>query len=207
MWRLAAHGTQPGDPHGVLVIWSLFQRLTNHMWHLMAIPNAPHDFLRIRVIPYRGRPLILPDGTTIRSGTPVAELHVNNDAILRFQSRREMSLVSASRQDFRCLSKWLADADPGHEVKALFGITLLGPLAARLGFVRVDHNAPIKKRLDRMFMHGLLMLYSVEGLRRMSRGLHLQDFPQEIWMSRHELMRRYGDAVPRGEAPKPAPAA
>jgi hypothetical protein len=118
----------------------------------------------------------------------VCELHCDNDAILNF-SRQSSSIYAAGRGELIAIANWVRQSESG--VKAIFGVTLLGAAAARLGFYRRAMR-PRGARARRLFMNGLLALYSIDGVARLKRGGTLSAWPQEIWMSHAELLRRYG---------------
>ena len=203
LWKVMAHGTEPGNPRGLLLAWPRWEHFAHSMWPTAAIPGAPYDLLRVRLVPYEGESLALPDATEIRPGTIVGELHCNNQAILQLVSRGEVNPYRAAREDLRCLARWIAQPGFDINVRAFRGITLLANAAARLGFSVRPRPVTLRRRLDRMFMTGLLMLYTVDGLTRIDKGSTVRSYPQEVWMSRRELLRRYGTrgAIERGGAP------
>ena len=65
-------------------------------------------------------------------------------------------------------------------VAAFRGVTLLGPGARRLGFTVCERPLTIRRRFERIFFAGLLLLYSGDGLKRIEYGSTLSSYPGEV---------------------------
>jgi YkoP domain len=145
------------------------------------------------VTAYNGRPIDLPDSTRVDIGAMVCELHCNNGALLNF-SRKGCDIYTAGRSELKAIADWVIQSDI--YVEAIFGMTLLCAAAERLGFHLRKLPPSRRARADRLFMNGMLALYSIDGVARLRRGHILDALPREIWMSRAELLRRYGSPRP-----------
>ena len=194
MWRMIGHGTGPGEAHGLLVVWPQWENLAHHVWPVTDIPGAPYGTIQVRLMPYRGTPLTLRDGTKIERGTLISELHCNNRIVFDLVSRGTANPYRAAREDLRALARWMADADMAAEVRACYGFTMLAAAAERLGFSLRECEPGMRRKFNRVFMTGLLLIYTRDGLARLNKGRTLNSYPQEVWMSRGELLRRYSEA-------------
>ena len=158
-----------------------------------AIPNAPYGLLHIHLGRYHGPPITLPDGTAVRRGAWITELHFDNrrmSAAARTASAFQFTRMIA--EDMQALAAWASAPGPVARSVAVMGITLIGRAAPRLGFTVRERPVTIKTRLDRFFMDGLMAIYNPDGVRRLGRGTTYGAYPMEVWMSRAELLRRYG---------------
>jgi len=194
LFRIIAHGTQPGQPRGPFLAWPGWEYIAHRLWPTMGIPNAPYGLLRMRLKPYRGKPLVLPDGAGIKKSALVGELHCNNPALLHLVLRHRVNPYRACREDLHCLAAtWVAKDPSGMRVQAFFGRTMLAVGAARMGFAVRDLKKSWWLALERFFMIGLLLLYTNGGLDRLTRGTTVASYPKEVWISRHQLIKLYGD--------------
>ncbi|MBX5455269.1 MAG: MFS transporter [Thermogemmatispora sp.] len=192
LWLLARE-THAGEAQGIMRFWTFWERLSLAVLRIQPVPAAPYGLFRARLTRYHGRrPLVLPDGTRIDHGDRLMELHFANrrlrDAALRSSP---WELLRMMRADLRALAAWL-QTPACAEVRAVYGVTLLGQAAPRLGFSLRERPRNLWSRADRIFMTGLLLLYHPQGRARLARGTTYGRYPTEVWMSRSELLRRYG---------------
>jgi hypothetical protein len=192
-WRIVAHGAHPGEPGGLLTGWWVWEQIAKRLWPTFVPPDSSYGLLRIRISKFHGRPVDLADSIHIKRGALICEVHCDNSALLAFASQN-IDVYEAGRSELTALANWVIRSKI--HVEALYGVTLLGAAAARLGFYRRAMSAARRARADRLYMNGLLALYSHDGVSRLERGRTLQALPQEIWMSRAELLRRYGPNAP-----------
>jgi hypothetical protein len=178
-----------------LRVWPLWERLARRIWPTVPIPNAPHGVLDVYFGRYHGEPVVLPDGTPIRPGDRVIEIHTNNLLVLDAVRSSRWRILPAMAGDLRALAAWVTQPDFAPDVQAIYAVTVLGRGAAWLGFHLRDRPPGPRARLDRLFMAGLLAIYTSEGFERLSHGKTFGPYPQEIWMSRAELLRRYGETT------------
>jgi hypothetical protein len=140
---------------------------------------------------YRGRPVDLPDGTHVAPSDPILELHLNNRALAAGAERSPFELLVLLEGDLTALAAWAATPQ-SPPFRALHGVTLLSRAAPRLGFTLRPRRVTLYAWFERFFMTGLLALYHVRGVERLTHGGTYGAYPQEVWMTRAELTRRYG---------------
>jgi len=185
-----------GRARGLLRVWPLWEGLAHRLWPTMDIPGARHGLLSLHFTRYRGRTFVLPDGAMMRHGDPICELHMNNHAFLRAlgeaSGAERWAIVPIFRDDLRSLAAWIRSDRPPPRIKAIVGRTVLGRGAVRLGFTMRPRGGSLLSLFDRLFLDGLLILYTPEGQERMRIGKTVRDDSADAWMSITELLRRYG---------------
>ena len=193
-WRFIAGRSGGGRARGLLLMWRLWERFASWRWQAPPIPGAPHGVFRLRFTTYRGEPVELPDGTQIMPGDPVGEFHINNRVLAEISQSSRWELLPRSRDDLRALARWTQLPEFPSGIEAFFGITLLSRPALRLGMVIRPRPVTLYRRFERLYMSGLMLLYSHEGQERYNRGDTREMYAEEVWLSKRELLRRYGDS-------------
>jgi hypothetical protein len=190
-WSALSRGCRHGQARGLMTAWLRWERISRQLWPLQPIAAAPHGLLRIAPKRYRGPRLRLPDGDTLERGDWIAELHCENVAIVACVNRRLINRYRACREDLAALARWLRDSPDGARIKGVCGVTLLWPAAHRLGFVVAERSGRLRNHLDRIYMGGLLLIYSSDGPTRAQLGRTLDRYPRMVWLSRSDLIRLY----------------
>jgi hypothetical protein len=138
---------------------------------------------------------VLNDGSEIKIGDTIIELHLNN---AWFRRRRNLQLSASQslreflgcfEQDLRILAHQIPSGTFG-DITALHGSTLLYVAAKRLGFQVDELPDSLWKKGARFYMAGLMQVYHLRGdrvlgLREKTREL------KEIWLSRAALLAKY----------------
>ncbi len=173
----------PRYPVGTLTAWRLWEKFTD--WRDRPVPVREGSLLRYALRRHSGPNLVLSDGTEVRRGDLIAELHLENQELYRRLSTdgeaAPWRLLRNAHQDLAALDGILPAG-----VVAVHGLTLVHPAARRLGFeVRPLPESP-GSRLVRFFMMGLLAIYHPRGIHRV-QSITERDRPAEVWLSRRRL--------------------
>jgi len=183
-------------PRFVLMFWPLADRLLRAVRHIKPLIADDSGIIRFNVGHYKGPARVLNDGTEVKGGDTIVEVHLNNDW---FKRRRNLNLgapqsarafLGCYAQELCILARQVASGTFG-EIVALRGITLLGVAARRLGFQVDEMPDSLWKKGARFYMAGLMQVYHLRGgdvpmLREKSWEL------KEIWLSKAALLSKYG---------------
>ncbi len=183
-------------PRFVLMFWPLADRLLRVVRHIKPLIADDSGIIRFNVGHYKGPTRVLNDGTEVKGGDAIVEVHLNNEW---FKRRRALSLTASQSpreflgclaQELRILARQVASGNFG-EIVALHGITLLYVAARRLGFQVDELPDSLWKKGALFYMAGLMQFYHLRGgdvpmLREKSWEL------KEVWLSRAALLSKYG---------------
>lgn len=183
-------------PQFILVLWPVADRLLRIIQHIRPLKVDYDGSICFNLHRYKGPSRLLNDGSEVRSGDRIIELHLNNDWFIR---RRKLNLgASQSLREFLgCFARDLhflaqqVDSGTFGNIAALHGSTLLHVVARRLGFQVDDLPDSLWKKVARFYMAGLMQAYHMRGdgvLRLREKAWELK----EVWLSRAALLSKYG---------------
>jgi hypothetical protein len=183
-------------PRFVLIFWPVVDRVLRVVYRIRPLKADDSSIIRFNVHHYKGPTKVLNDGSELKTGDTIVELHLNNEW---FKGRRNLNLNASQSpreflgcfaQDLHLLAQQLANGMFGN-VTALHGITVLDVAARRLGFQIDELPDSLWKRGARFYMAGLMQVYhlrggDVSGLREKPWEL------KEVWLSKAALLTMYG---------------
>ncbi len=184
------------QPRFVLVLWLVMQKLIRMVYHVKPLRGDGNGIICVKLRRYNARPITLGDGSEIKAGDRIIELHFNN---AWFKKRRKLNLKASSllweglhcfKQDLSFLAEQIASG-MFDRVTALHGTTLLHGFVRRLGFQVEELPNTLWKKGTELYIAGLMQIYHLgitEKFKIAGKPLALK----EVWLSRAALLRRYG---------------
>ena len=182
-------------PRFVLIFWPVVDKLLRVIQGIKSLKADNNGIIRFSLRRYKGVTRVLNDGSEVKAGDTIVELHLNNEW---FKRRRKLNLGASqsSREflgclarDLRFLAEQVASGTFGNNISALHGITILHVAARRLGFQVDELPDSLWKKGARFYMAGLMQVYhlrgDVSGLREKPWEL------KEVWLSRAALLSKY----------------
>jgi len=187
-------------PRFVLILWPVADRLLRVIHHIRSLKADDSGIIRFNLRHYKGPTKVLNDGSKVKTGDIIIELHLNN---AWFRRRRNLNLSASQSpreflgclaQDLHFLAQQIASGMFGN-ITALHGITLLHVAARRLGFQGDELPDSLWKKGACFYMAGSMQVYhlrgdEVSGLREKPWAL------KEVWLSKAALLTRYGPKHP-----------
>lgn len=179
-------GAGQGRGTGAMRAWVL--------WEAIWVPRSrvlrPGGLIRYALGTHHARALVLRDGTIVRRGDRLVELHLDNRTLLRlagggFDAFGAELLGSGELRDLAAL---VARGELG-PVKALHAITPFGPALRRRGFEIRPVRHTIGNALTRFYLSGLLALYHPRGWAGLTPQ-RARRWPSEAWMSLERFLAR-----------------
>jgi hypothetical protein len=183
-------------PRFALILWPVADRLLRVIYRIRPLTADDSGIIRFNLRHYKGPTKILNDGSEVKTGDAIIELHLNNSW---FKRRRKLNLrVSQSPREFlgcfahdlHFLAQQIAGGTFG-DITALHGSTILHVAARRLGFQVEELPDSLWKKGARFYMAGLMQVYHLRG----DEVSGLREKPWELkeaWLSRAALLTRYG---------------
>jgi hypothetical protein len=183
-------------PQFILILWRAADRFLRMVEHIRPLRADDSGIVRFSLRRYRGPTRGLNDGSEVKTGDTILELHLNN---AWFTRRRNLNLKASQSareflgcfaEDLCFIAEQMVSGRFGN-VTALHGITLLDVAARRLGFQVDELPDGLWKKGARFYMAGLMQVYHLRGDDALSLGEKSWE-PKEVWLSRASLLGKHG---------------
>lgn len=184
-------------PRWMLWLWPSFDRLLARLLHIEPL-DPTNGVMGISFAHHKGGPHALKDGTLVRPGSLLVEIHVLNSRLTHLaltSPSKEVTPWHLAKLMSRDLSVLAKQVEAAPEIEALHGTTLLDSGVRRLGFSVVEAPQGPSWKVIAFYERGLLLAYHSRGAQEMAKKAGTLML-KELWMSRKELLARYGAGSP-----------
>lgn len=183
-------------PRFALIFWPAVDRFLRLVQGIKPLKADNDDIIRFSLRRYKGVTRMLNDGSEVKAGDTIVELHLNNEW---FKRRRNLNLSTSQSprevlrclaQDLRLLAEQVAAGGLG-DITALHARTILHVGAKRLGFQVSELADSLWKKGAGFYMTGLMQVYHLRG-NGVSGAKDKSWELKEVWLSKAALLSKYG---------------
>lgn len=185
----ADRAAPPGVLDPILAAWEGFDRRRRRIR-----PMRREGILGLEMARHRGRAVALGDGTIVRRGDLVGEVHLLNPRVRELETRAGLAAAyREARADLRALAAWSEDRLPERRPVALHGVGIMARLASRAGWELKPRARTPWRRVQDWYFRWLLVHWSPAGRERLRHGRGPLS-SVDAWLSGRALQARYGPA-------------
>ncbi|MCM3293941.1 hypothetical protein M3661_27990 [Paenibacillus sp. MER 180] len=177
----------------ILFVWSMLDPIYFSLTRLTFPEQSRSNIFRVRLLRYRGKTIILSDGTRIEHSDLLVKIHLHNVRLLT-----EIFYMENGVKKGRIIYRTVEQSLPGvcrhiqahpkfREIKAIIGITMLHRGCTHLGFDIVQIHNPLYhafKWIGQMPIHFLSVSNPLKTCTKQN--------PRFLLMSTDLLMDKYG---------------
>lgn len=177
----------------VVTIWSFFDPIYFFFSRLTCFPYK-NNILRIRVTRYKGRRVVLKDGTEIKPNDLLIKIHLHNVRLLKelqgttSELRRARKIFYYVQKSLPDVEKYLRDHHLCREIKGIIGISSLNKGCERLGFEVFEIAHPLYKWFK---VFAFLPIEILSSSNRSIREIMKMHCPRYLLMSQRTLTEMY----------------
>jgi hypothetical protein len=147
----------------LLSFWNLFDPLYFFLSRLEYLDRTSSIF-RVRLTKYKGKDILLSDGTLIKKNDKLVKIHLHNVKLLKDLTSVKCS-VRRGRIIFRnvhmsmpLISEYIFNHKDRNEIKGVIGITMLHKGVEKLGFEAFRPNHPLYRLLKKITQTPLYLM-------------------------------------------------
>ena len=180
----------------LITIWDLLDPLYYVCTRLTCLPSeeTEDNIFRVRLTKYKGRNIVLSDGTCINKNDTLVKIHLYNVKLLK-ELKNIKSEIKKAKMIYRSVQKslpgielYIRNQSHSGRIKGIVGITSLHKGCERLGFETIDISHPIYKWFKQLAFCPIAILSSQNS--SISHILKAQQ-PKYLFMSTEKLSNMY----------------
>ena len=150
------------------------------------LTQRPRGLFRISRRPYAGPVLTLPDGSQLSEGAPAAELHIYSKRLVALAELSALTGLRGVQNSLHDVAQALEERPEFRDVQLIYALTIFAGVLGPMGFRSQALPDARQARVMAVFFNLLRVLYGAKNTDSQ------QLLPAVIWMSRSDLLARYG---------------
>lgn len=175
----------------VLTIYSGWERLYYRIYKVQA--ENSDDLLYIRPMIYKGHPIELDDGTIIKKGDEILQLHFNNRLLIEtaIHSKNTMHMITSLLRKMKSTLNRIGekvDSDSYRSIKGLYGVSLMHRGATQFGFTVLDMPKGFDRTYQHFYLRMLMAIMHPNGRERLKQKADLLT-PKIVAVSREHFLK------------------
>lgn len=179
----------------LLFIWRLLDPIYYAFTRLNYIEDQQkkRQIFRVRLTKYKGKEVVLADGTVISKNDMLVKIHLHNIRLLKEMIDIKSDLKKARviyqhvEHSLPCLADYIRKHPHYTEIKGIIGITLLAKGVHRLGFESVSIS---NKWYERFKMLIAWPIYTL-SVQKLSLQAFKKQRPKYLFMSKNQLLEKH----------------
>nr|WP_097157970.1 hypothetical protein [Bacillus oleivorans] len=178
-------------------LWSIVDPIYYYFTRLRYLdsPAGSPPIFRVRLTKYKGRNVVLSDGTAINRNDILVKIHLHNVRLLKDLNeihndvKKSVILYHKVKQSLPYLSRYIERHGKKSEIKGIIGITFINKGIKRLGFEQVEILNPFYKWYKLMTLYPI---HLISGSHSSLKG-NKKPCPSYLFMSKDGLISKYGN--------------
>ncbi|WP_242281019.1 hypothetical protein [Bacillus cereus group sp. BfR-BA-01347] len=182
----------------VLLVWNFIDPIYYKFTRLTYIHNETHkeNILRVRLTRYKGKHVILSDGTQINKNDILVKIHLHNVRLINEMKSVKNDIAKGRfiyqhvKKSLPSLGSYIQNHPKADEIKGIIGITMLNRGADRLGFEFVAISNPFYKWFKWLAFLPICLLFNNDSIVKMMKS-NISSSPKYLFMSKESLLEIY----------------
>lgn len=168
------------------ILNSLFQKFESYIVKKNNWPYilySENKLMYIHLYKYKGTDVVLNDGIIIKSGDTIGEVHIDNLKVKNVDNEFN-NVATLFSKEMSALKSAIMHGEYA-DMKAIYGVTLLHPIAKRFGFTIISFNLGFKKIFLRAWDNILRVVFRKNKLKTHNKFRE----PKQCWLSREKILK------------------
>lgn len=180
----------------LIQVWGMLDSLYFFCTRLQCLEqiSGNYNIFRVRLTRYRGREVILSDGTLIKKKDLLVKIHLHNVRILNEMQcidenfKKALFIYKKVQESLPELAFYLLQHKNNDEIKGVIGITMIDKGYKRLGFESFSFSSRSYIWFKRIALYPILLISSSKPSSKRKKT----PTPQYLFMSKDAICEKYG---------------